>query len=326
MNQLAFSMREDTPLSRRAVIAKAIHASTCLGLLATTRLTSADDKAAGFLTLGFSTYAMQTQKTEEMVDVLAGIGFDAVEIAVREGWDADSAKLDTARRNAIRSKLSETGLRLSSLMEHVYPTTEETQQFALERLKLAADVAHDLAPQAPPLVQTVLGGGSFEKVKSVLRDRLGKWVELANSTETTIAVKPHRGGVVSRPDEAVWLLNQLDNPKRLRIVYDYSHYAYRDMPLAETITTALPYTSHIAVKDAVKTGDRIAFGLAGESDAIDFAALIRQFYEGGYRGDINCEVSSMVSKQPGYDAITAARTCYRNMAAAFEKADVPRPV
>ena len=41
------------------------------------------------------------------------------------------------------------------------------------------------------------------------------------------------------------------------MVYDYSHYAYRDMPLEETVRTALPYTAHVVVKDAVREGDRV---------------------------------------------------------------------
>jgi hypothetical protein len=42
-------------------------------------------------------------------------------------------------------------------------------------------------------------------------------------------------------------------------------------------------------------------------------------------GDVNCEVSRMVSSRPGYGGIAAAGTCYANLAPAFEKAGVRRP-
>lgn len=276
-------------------------------------------------TLGFSTYGMKTLSTERAIGELVDIGYDTVELAVRSGWDADSARLGAARRRALRTLLVDSQLRLTSLMEHVYPSDDRQQAVAVERLKMAAAVAHDLSPDAPPHIQTVLGGGEFERVKTQLRDRLAKWLKIADSTDTIIAIKPHRGGVVSQPLEAAWLLEQLGKPQRLRMVYDYSHYAYRDLPMADTIRTALPYTTYVAVKDAVKKNDRVVFQLPGQAGTIDFVQLIKQFYGGGYRGDFNCEVSGMVSSKPGYDPVDAAKTCYKNMAESFRQASVARP-
>jgi inosose dehydratase len=108
------------------------------------------------------------------------------------------------------------------------------------------------------------------------------------------------------------------------MVYDYSHYAFRDLPLEQTIRMALPYTAHVAVKDPVEEGNRVVFKLPGEAGTVDFASMIRQFHEGGYRGDFNCEVSGMVWNQPGYDPIQAAKLCHANMSAAFQKAGVKR--
>ena len=310
-------------LSRREMLVISSAALTSCGIA------GADEqivKASGNgCLLGFSTYGMPSLKSEKAIDVLAEIGFDAVELTVRDGWDADSAKLTPARRKAIRKRLDDSALRLTSLMEHVFPTSDKHQAVALQRLKLAAEVAHDLSPDAPPLVQTVLGGGDFEQLKTQLRDRLGEWVRIAEATHTTIAIKPHRGGVVSQPAEAVWLFEQLNKPDRLRMVYDYSHYAFRDLPMADTIEVSLPYVAHVAVKDAAREKDRVVFKLPGEAGTIDFAKLIRRLHAGGYRGDINCEVSGMVSGQPGYDAVAAARVCYRNISAAFDRSGVRRP-
>ena len=94
--------------------------------------------------LGFSTYGMNTLPTERAFQVLAEIGYDAVEVCVRSGWDADSAKLDAARRRTLRGLLTDLPLRLTSLMEHVHPTDDKLQAEALVRLKLAAEVAHDI--------------------------------------------------------------------------------------------------------------------------------------------------------------------------------------
>ncbi len=293
-----------------------------VGLFAQKKRDSSEQAAGP--TLGFSTYGMKTLPTERALKVLSEIGFDAVELAVRVGWDADSARLTPERRQSLRKLLGDLPLRLSALMEHVPPTGDKEQAEALERLKLAAEVAHDLAPGSPPVIQTVLGGGTFEDVKESLRDRLAEWVKVADAAETTIAIKPHRGGAVSKPADAVWLFEQLGKPLRLRMVYDYSHYAFRDLPLENTIRTAIPYTAHIAVKDPVEEKNRVIFKLPGEAGTVDFPKLIRSFAGAGYQGDFNCEVSSAVWNKPGYDPIQAAKTCYANMSAAFEKAGVKR--
>ena len=309
-------------LTRREMLAVSSTAVIACGIaVADERSSKPTDSGCS---LGFSTYGMPSIPSEEAVKILGEIGFDAVELTVREGSDADSAKLTPVRRKTIRQCIDDSALRLTSLMEHVFPTDDQRQAFALERLKLAAEVAHDLSPKAPPLVQTVLGGGDFEQSKTQIRDRLGQWVDLANATETTIAIKPHRGGVVSQPSEAVWLFGQLGKPHRLRMVYDYSHYAFRNLPLANTIDLSLPYVAHVAVKDAARINDRVVFKLPGETGNIDFSELIRRLHAGGYRGDINCEVSGMVSGQPGYDAVAAARVCYRNLSAAFARSGVRR--
>ena len=67
------------------------------------------------------------------------------------------------------------------------------------------------------------------------------------------------------------------------------------------------------------------FKLPGETGDIDYPALFRQFYQGGYRGDFNCEISVMISRKPDYDPISTAKRCYANMAPALTAAGVPRP-
>lgn len=277
-------------------------------------------------TLGFSTYGMKRLKTEYAIREVAECGYDAIEIAVRPDWDSAPGRMSPERRTEARKILGDTGLRLSALMEHMFPSDNDKEHAAqLERLAGVFELAHDLSPDNSPLVQTVLGSGQWQQRRDLLRDRLIDWVKVAEKQQIVLAVKPHRGGCMSRPSEAVWMIEQLGKPRWLRMVYDYSHYAFREMPLDATIATALPYTAHVAVKDAVQEGGRVAFKLPGESGAIDFARLIRKFHDGGYRGDFNCEVSGMVWGKPGYDPLIAAKKCYGAMAQAFQDAGVSRP-
>lgn len=276
-------------------------------------------------TLSIGTYSMKSLPLEKAIETIAGLGYDGIEIAVGPGFDGEPGKMPPERRQEVRRLLAEKRLKLTALMENLPPTTDDGQhQRDLERLRRVLELADDLAPDRPPLVQTVLGPGSWDQKKNLFRDRLADWLAVAGKARIVLAIKPHRGGAMSRPEEAVWLIQQLKEPPWLRMVYDYSHYAFRDMPLEETVRTALPVTAHIAVKDAVQKGGRVEFLLPGESGTFDYARLLKLFHEGGYRGDVCCEVSSMVWSKPGYDPVTSARTCYQNMARAFEQAGIPR--
>ena len=274
-------------------------------------------------TLSYSTYALKGMPVERAVRVIAEDGFDGVELAVATGYDAEPKNMSADRRSALRGLLAESKLKLTALMEHLYPAEDDAQhKVDLERLSQVMRLGADLG--GVPVVQTVLGGGTWEEKRELFLKRLPDWVAVAESAGVTLAIKPHRGGAMSRPSEAIWLILELGEPKNLRMVYDYSHYAFRGMPLEETVREAVPYTAHVAVKDAVEQGDKVIFQLPGHSGTFDYARLLRLLHEGGYRGDVCCEVSSMVSGAAGYDPLAAAKECEKNMARAFEDAMVPR--
>jgi sugar phosphate isomerase/epimerase len=277
------------------------------------------------ITFGFSTYGMKTLKTEKAVKMLAGIGFDSVELNVWDGWDADSAKLPKARQNAIRAALADHGLLLTGLMEKLNnKDTAGDQKRILDRLRLAAELGRKLSPDHQPVIQSTLSGKKWEDMKGIFLRQLEAWAKVAEREKTVIAIKPHRGGALSRPSEAVWLIEKLGRPKWLRMCYDYSHYDFRGMTLEDTIKIALPYTAHIAIKDAIEVDGRVRFVNPGLGGRIDYARLIRLFHAGGYRGDVCCEVSGQVWNVKGYDPVASAKQCYRSIAPAFKKAGVKR--
>ena len=277
------------------------------------------------LTLAIGNYGMQSYKTEEAIRLIAGLKFDALELTVMPEWDSSPEKLKGERRGTVHRFLADTGLTLTSLMENLPPSANDAEhQKSLERLKLAAGLGHDLAPDSPPLIQTVLGGGDWSEKKELYRDRLGDWRRIAESTKTIIAIKPHRSGAMSNPEQATWLLEQLGSSPWLGMIYDYSHYAMRDLSVTETVKTAFPTTVQIVAKDVAKNGEQFEFALPGEANTFDHAEILTAFYTAGFRRNVCCEVSSQVFRRPGYDAAAAAKVCYDFMSRAFEKAGIPR--
>ncbi len=109
------------------------------------------------------------------------------------------------------------------------------------------------------------------------------------------------------------------------MVYDYSHFAFREMTIEATIAESLPWTNYVAMKDAFEREGKVGFSLVGESGNWDVSEIVRRFYEGGYRGDFCAEVSSLIwRKDPDYDWVAATRLCFANLQAAFQKAGLKR--
>jgi len=301
--------------------------SAAVSLLACTEVQAAPE-SRDTMTLGFSTYGARGIPTEHLLPVLSVTGYDAVELTATQGFDAAPENMSTARRRQIRRILYDTELVLTSLMEHTVPSMEaKVNQNNAVRITRAAEMVRDLTENSRCVIQTVLGGGDWDARKNLLVDQVGRWVEIAKEHEVVFCIKPHRGGGMATPAQALWIMKQLGDPTRLRMVYDFSHYIYTGLELVPTIHQAAAKTAHIAVKDTIRNSSGgFQFKLPGSTGVIDYAKLIKTMYEKGYRGDISCEVSSMLWRQESYDPRVALRTCYQNMSQAFKASGVQRPV
>lgn len=279
--------------------------------------------------LAIGTYGMPSMPLDEAIRLIASTGYNALEITALPGTSGDPAILKSADDRArIRDLIGESGLRLSGIMAGIEPQRDEAKhQEQLADLYYLIQLGHDLSPEKAPVVQTVLGGKNWDESRDLFRDRIANWVQVAADQRGQISIKPHRSHAMSVPSEANWLIGQLGSPARLGMTYDYSHYAFREPSLSieETVAASLPHTNYVAVKDAVMTDGAVRFALAGEGDEWDHADIISALHDRGYRGDFCCEVSSQIWKNaPGYDPVKAAKICYDNMVAAFDRAGVAR--
>jgi inosose dehydratase len=274
------------------------------------------DKPPSF-TFGFSLYAMKGRKTEDALRDVAAIGFESVELCLLAGYDAAPANLDEARRRSIRQSLQDTKLRLTALMENLDMNAADPKPYG-EKLDRAFALGNALSPDALPVVETVLGGGDWSKVKTRFRDRVGALAEVAAKAKGVLAIKPHRLQALNRPEDAVWLLDQVRSPA-LRLVFDWSHFQFRDLSLEGTVRQLIPHTAYLHVKDVTVRDGKTLFALPGEAANLDYVELLNTVVAAGYHGDISCEVSGHVQSRKDYDGLTAARQCYKNLAPAVEK-------
>lgn len=275
--------------------------------------------------LGISTYGLQSMDLESAIKLVAETGYDCVEITAFEGFTGDPLLVSKERRAGIQKQMVDQKLRLCALMADLHPNVDKAVHAKqTDSLKRMAELGHDVAPAQPLLIQTVLAGKDWETSKMLFRDRLADWVKTADQMNFTLVIKPHRMQAMSRPEDAIWLFKQLGEPKQLRMIYDYSHFHHREpvMTIANTVAQSLPWTVYVASKDVLMKEGKAVFALTGEGGEFDHAEIIKAFVAGGYTGDFCCEVSSQIWKAKGYDAVATTKTCYKNLAAAFQRAGV----
>ena len=272
-------------------------------------------------TLGFSLYGMKALPIPEALRTCAAIGYRTIELALNKGYPTEPQKLSVAERNDIRRQLEALQLEPAALMLNLSLTADDTTHAQnLATLKAAAQLAHDLAPEHPPLVETVLGGkpAEWEAMRERMADRLQSWATTAAAGQISVAIKAHVNNAVNSPERLLWLLQKVNSPA-IQVAYDHSHFAVQGIPMADSMKLLLPHTQFIHVKDASMEGKAVRFLLPGEGRT-DYAAYFRLLKQYDYHGPVVVEVSAQVFSQPGYDPVAAARKCYATLSAALAHA------
>jgi hypothetical protein len=114
--------------------------------------------SAATIGFGFGTYGMQSMKTPDALRALADIGYNGVELALMPGWPAEPGLLSPGDRAELRRMLGDLGLALPAMLESLpLLGSPEKRAANLERLKQSAQLANDLSPSNPPVLDTILG-------------------------------------------------------------------------------------------------------------------------------------------------------------------------
>jgi inosose dehydratase len=279
--------------------------------------------------LGFSCYGMRKTPVREALEQIARIGYKGVELTLIPGWDTEPKQLTKAKRDEIRRQIGSLGLTLSSLQESLQLTEPNamtklgfdinySRAENLERLRVAAALAHELSPGAPAVIETQVGGraGAWEESKREMADRLSEWAKALEPLKAVVAIKGFVGTAMDTPDKMLWLVNQVNSPW-IRIGYDYSHLKVLGLDLRDTIRQVGSRLAFIHVKDSVGTPEKFRFLLPGDSGEINYQQYAQSLAEVGYRGPVVVEVSVHVSGQPGYDAVAAAKRSWDNLGRYF---------
>ncbi len=277
--------------------------------------------------LGYSTWGMPKVPIDRALAHLAGLGFEGVELTVIPGYATELSTLHAAERRRIRELYRQQGLDLPAIAAHTtfLEADAERHRSNMDRLAGAVDLAADLAQgPTPPAVDTTLGGrpDEWEAVRDRLVERVGEMTRRAGARGVTLALEPHVGASVDRPDRVLWLMERVNSPY-LKVNFDISHFDVIGMGIEETVSALAPHSVHTHVKDQRGRAPDHEFLIPGEG-TFDYVRYLKAMAAAGYKDYITVEVSVMVQRRPDYDPFAAADLSYRTLSTAFEKAGVKR--
>jgi sugar phosphate isomerase/epimerase len=257
-------------------------------------------------------------------------------------------------RRRIKEGFEQQNLELPSVVGNASVVEEDadTSRQNLQRLRDAIDFAVEVKPNTQahlPTLNTGTGGGTdqFEAKKQLMVDRLGKLADYAAQRGVTIAIEPHVGNAIDRPERAEWLIETV-NSSHVRLDLDISHFEVAAFPMEDVMRRLTPLSASMEIKDQnmkyagepERPGWRIAGNGVGRGTAPDGRATEHQFLLGGegdfdlpkylrlaqqygWRGAVAFEASVQCQQRPSYDPLTAAATTYRWMRDGWEQAGVP---
>jgi sugar phosphate isomerase/epimerase len=277
--------------------------------------------------LSYSTWGMQTTPIDDAVRHCAALGFDGLELTVIPGWPTDAATLDRKERRRIRALYDEAGIELCGMSGNVPllldDATEADANEACFRTYL--DLVAELQQPGERLIVTTTTCGvpaEWETRKAEVVERVGRLSRYADDRGVMIGIEPHVGAALHRPDDVVWLVEQIASPG-LTVHFDISHFNVQGIPMEESVALLAPLSLHTHVKDERGLAPEHAFLIPGEG-GMDYPRYLTLMRNAGYNGHILVEISVMVQARPDFDPLAAATQSYAVLSHAFEAAGIDR--
>jgi len=254
------------------------------------------------MTIACSTAIGTSRRLPDVLEQIAMLGFDAVEIMCFPGWahlePADLVEQGPAITAEVLEVLGALGLQTVGL--NTKPSGEVNSSFASDQEQHAREAAAlcALAEDLGAAVVTVpagslLPGVSAEEAVALSVRALQQWVAAADDHGVRLAIETHQGSLAEQPAEALQLLEAVPG---LWITYDPSHYTAAGVPLSASLPL-FDRIAHCHLRNA-RLGcfqERMDRGL------LDLDWVLRNLNERGYEGAISIEYLEDFALRDGYN-------------------------
>ena len=279
--------------------------------------------------LAYGTYATPTIPLEEVIPLLAGMGYEGIEICVNAPKHIAAMLTDfpAQRRAALRELLRANHLGTPALfmLGALFAGDEAGHAATRETLKQGAQLARDLGLGDTPVLAMGFGGGKgqWPAIKDAMVEQLQDYGALAAAEGFMLAAEAHSMAAIHTSDSIIELLEAVGSPN-VRLHFDIVHLVNAGEAIEECVPRLVPWTAHTHITDLIHLPDgKFKFVLVGNG-ILDATAYLRAMHDAGWDDFITLEVSTMIWAEEGYDPVAAAQYCQDYLSARLAEAGVPR--
>ena len=265
--------------------------------------------------LGYSNYGMKDVDIVEALPRIRSIGYEAIELCARDGWETTAENFGTQQRKRLSAGLQEVGFPTPPIMEALdVCAAGDARAAMMRRARSTFELANDLNHgDGPAIVTTTVGDPNpdWDTGKHLVRDGFLELADLASRHNVIVAAESHAGGNFNTPEKAAWLMENTLH-EHLKLNFDVSHFVAQGIDMARSIDMCVPYAVHTHIKDGYNSDGRVHYQLPGEGkmDLIDYMTLVE---EAGLAVPVYVEVSRQLSEQPGFDPWATAEYCFQKL-------------
>jgi inosose dehydratase len=261
-------------------------------------------------------YGLQSLSVFAALEAIRKIGYDGAELCAMQGWPSEPQLLSREDRRRIR----DSGFPIPTIIDSWSLMTDDAGQRATrEKIRVVAELAHDVGKGNPAMLQTVLGGRppDWPDARERMAGHLMEWARVAEAAKVKLAVKAHASQAVDTPDKLLWLLDRVGN-QALTAIYDYGHFQLRDLSIEETMDALLPRSAFLTVKDSKIVDGKPRFLLPGDG-TIDYTRYFSKVQAMKWSGWVLVEITRQLQTEPGYDGARAAERSYAHLAPVLKR-------
>lgn len=264
-------------------------------------------------TLGYSTYALKMVDPFEAVQLVKDAGYDALEVAVAEGWPSFPELFSTSKQDDLGKLIQDLGFASPLVFGLIDVCAPQSDRMAmLELTKKKFEMAQRLHHDDTQILMTTTPGHSappWESGKEQIRDAFLSLADMAAANDIVIAIEAHAGTDFETPEKAVWMMEQTAHPN-LKLDLDISHFVVEGSEMVHSVDLTAAHAAMVHIKDGTKIDGQVEFCLPGKG-GIDIPAFFGALKANGLEDmPVFAEVSVQQSREADYDPRGVADFCF----------------
>ena len=243
------------------------------------------------------------------------IGYEAIEICVKDEWPTFPARFGSSDQKKLGALCRELGFPSPILFGNinVCASGDDGQSAMLEDAKAKFLLAQNMHYDDTPILVTTTAGHdapAWDTGKEQIRDSFLRLADLAAEHDAIIAIEAHAGTDFETPEKAVWIIEQTQHPN-LKLDLDISHFYVEGAEVVHSVDLCAPHSAMVHIKDGTKDDEGgIHYCLTG-AGTIDIPLFMTALRNNGLEDmPVYAEVSMQQSGQPDYDPWWTAQFCY----------------